>query len=197
MTTIIAMVQTKGGVGKTTSAIFLGCALATTGATVELWDTDIQGSATDWADRAIDSGNPLPFNVEIVNLAKMKRLAAGTTADYLVIDTPPGDPATIDAVIRLADVVIMPTEAAVMDLNRLWATNESIPSDTSRIVLVTKANERTRAYREALELLDENNLATFSTPIKHKQTFKTIMGENPSDLMGYEEIATELMEALS
>lgn len=197
MTTIIALVQTKGGVGKTTSAIFLGCALAAKGHSVELWDTDMQGSATDWAESAAAANDPLPYEVKIVNLAKMKRLAHSVETDYVLVDTPPGDPATIDAVIKLAAVVIMPTEAAVMDLNRLWATNDSIPGETARIVLITKVNERTRAYRDALELLEEHDLATFTTPIKHRQPFKTITGENPRDLMGYEDVATQLLEALS
>ncbi|CBT77232.1 ParA-family protein [Glutamicibacter arilaitensis Re117] len=197
MATTIALVQTKGGVGKTTSAIYLACALIVLGFTVELWDTDMQGSATEWAEDAQEAGTPLPFPVEIVNIAKLKRLAGKSTKDFVIIDTPPGDPATIDAAIRAADVVIMPTEPAVMDLRRLVATNSNLPSDKARIALFTKVNEQTVALRDSLEFLEDSDLALFSTRIKHRQAFKTIPGEIPTDLMGYEEVAKELMEALS
>lgn len=197
MATTIALVQTKGGVGKTTSAIYLACALITLGFTVELWDTDMQGSATEWAEDAQEAGTPLPFPVEIVNIAKLKRLAGKSTTDFVIIDTPPGDPATIDAAIKIADVVIMPTEPAVMDLRRLVATNANLPADTARIALFTKVNEQTVALRDSLEFLEDSDLALFDTRIKHRQAFKTIPGEIPTDLMGYEEVAKELMEALS
>lgn len=197
MATTIALVQTKGGVGKTTSAIYLACALIAQGFTVELWDTDMQGSATEWAEDAEDAGTPLPFLVEIVNIAKLKRLAGKSTKDFVIIDTPPGDPATIDAAIKIADVVIMPTEPAVMDLKRLVATNANLPSDKARIALFTKVNEQTVALRDGLEYLEESDLALFSTRIKHRQAFKTVPGEIPTDLMGYDEVAKELMEALS
>ncbi|MDV2982481.1 UNVERIFIED_CONTAM: ParA family protein [Actinomycetes bacterium ARC8] len=197
MATTIALVQTKGGVGKTTSAVYLACALIVLGFTVELWDTDMQGSATEWAEDAQEAGTPLPFPVEIVNIAKLKRLAGKSTTDFVIIDTPPGDPATIDAAIKIADVVIMPTEPAVMDLRRLVATNANLPTDTARIALFTKVNEQTVALRDSLEFLEDSDLALFSTRIKHRQAFKTIPGEVPTDLMGYEEVAKELMEALS
>ncbi|PRB66834.1 ParA family protein [Arthrobacter sp. MYb213] len=197
MTTTIALVQTKGGVGKTTSAIYIACALVADGHTVELWDTDMQGSATEWAEDAAESEKPLPFPVKIVNLAKLKRIAGQSTSDYIVIDTPPGDPATIDAVIKIADVVIMPTEAAIMDLKRLIATNEALPLDTARIALLTKVNEQTVALRESLEYIADSDLALFATRIKHKQAFKTIPGEAPTDFLGYEDVVKELKEALS
>lgn len=197
MATTIALVQTKGGVGKTTSAIYLACALIALGYTVELWDTDMQGSATEWAEDAQEAGTPLPFVVEIMNIAKLKRLAGKSEHDFVIIDTPPGDPATIDAAIKAADVVIMPTEPAVMDIKRLIATNNNLPADTARIALFTKTNEQTIALRHGLEFLEDSDLALFSTRIKHRQAFKTIPGEVPTDLMGYEEVAKELMEALS
>ncbi|MBM4591427.1 AAA family ATPase [Rhodococcus hoagii] len=43
MALTIAISNTKGGVGKTTSTVLLACALTTRGMTVEVWDADPQG----------------------------------------------------------------------------------------------------------------------------------------------------------
>ncbi|MGV7297636.1 ParA family protein, partial [Mycobacterium kansasii] len=46
---ILSLVHTKGGVGKTTTSVFLACAAAAQGREVLLLDADPQGSASSWA----------------------------------------------------------------------------------------------------------------------------------------------------
>ena len=60
---IVAFVHTKGGVGKTTSAVMVAAAAAATGTTVALYDADPQRSACRWAEIAEQCGDPLPFSV--------------------------------------------------------------------------------------------------------------------------------------
>src|SRR5699024_827028 len=127
MTTTIVFANSKGGVGKTTSAICLATALAGNHEVV-LWDADPQASATEWAEQAADMGEPLPFEVQVINRALLKRLTKDATADYVLIDTPPGDPHMIDAAVAIADLVILPSAPAVMDLTRMLQTAASIPA---------------------------------------------------------------------
>ena len=73
---IIAVVNTKGGVGKTTTSVLLAHALSAHGS-VELRDADPQGSATEWAERADDAGTPLPFDVVIANQRSLRHVRIG------------------------------------------------------------------------------------------------------------------------
>ena len=58
----MSLVHTKGGVAKTTSAVYLATAAYRRGLDVELIDADPQGSALEWATDA-QGDNPLPFPV--------------------------------------------------------------------------------------------------------------------------------------
>ena len=59
---IISLVHTKGGVAKTTSAMYLAAAAVLRGLNVVLVDADPQGSALEWAADATADG-PMPFPV--------------------------------------------------------------------------------------------------------------------------------------
>src|SRR5699024_12343697 len=107
MTKIIAFVNTKGGTGKTTSTICLSTALAGL-RNVVVWVADPQGSATDWAEQAAEAGDPLPFEVEVVNEALLKRSRRSTDSEYADIDTPPGHRKISAYAITLAMFVILP-----------------------------------------------------------------------------------------
>ena len=59
----VSFVHTKGGVGKTTSAMMVATAAANAGRPVEVYDTDKQGSARRWAEIAQQRDDELPFPV--------------------------------------------------------------------------------------------------------------------------------------
>src|SRR5699024_12287780 len=83
MTVIVPILNTKGGVGKTTTAICLATALAGTH-TVEVWDADPQGSATEWAQMAASIDDPLPFNIEVINKILLQRLVQSRSEERRV-----------------------------------------------------------------------------------------------------------------
>ena len=90
---IIALLNQKGGVGKTTLATHIAGELASQGQSVMLLDADPQGSALDWSEQRAKERLPRLFG--IIGLARdtLHREAPeiARDVDHVVIDGPPRD----------------------------------------------------------------------------------------------------------
>lgn len=189
--TVISVVHTKGGVGKTTSAVFLAAAAARRGRDVALVDGDPQGSATEWAADAAASGDRLPFPV-----LPATRPLTMPPAELVIVDTPPGTARAIDDAIEVASLVLVPCGASPLDVRRVWPTL-AITAHRATAVLLTGIDLRTRLADEVRQVLDNEGVPVVATPIVRREAVRRAYGTTPTQLYGYDDVLTELTEALS
>jgi chromosome partitioning protein len=122
---VIALLNQKGGAGKTTLATHLAGELAMTGSRVTLLDADPQGSALDWAQRRMQSGQERLYGVFGLARDSLHQEAPqiALKADYVVIDGPPRVAALARSALLAADLVLIPVQPSAYDV---WASHEMV-----------------------------------------------------------------------
>lgn len=160
---ILAVVNGKGGVGKTTTAVNLAAILAEN-SSVLLVDADPQGSASWWVAR---SEGKMAFDLSQENDAQiLKNLHQTDNYEIIVVDTPPAlRSEALQTVIGVADYLVLPTPPAPMDLTALIDTVKTAvkPLQVRHRVLLTKVDSR--SLNETLEA--QNTLLELGIPAYH------------------------------
>src|SRR5437870_2325636 len=120
---IIALINQKGGVGKTTLATHLAGEFTRQGRSAMLIDADPQGSALDWSERRTQLGLPRLFGV--VGLARetlhLEAPIFARTFDHVIIDGPPRVTALARSALLASDLVLIPVQPSAYDI---WACND-------------------------------------------------------------------------
>jgi chromosome partitioning protein len=148
---IIVVAALKGGVGKTTTAVYLS-ALAAASRDTTLVDADPQGSAADWL---LNAGDAHLEGVELVE-APTERLLS-RALDRLgddaiaVVDTPPGHDRLLAKALDYADVVVLPTRVGGVEAPRVDAVLAMIPRDIPVGLVICSARTYTRDYQELID----------------------------------------------
>jgi chromosome partitioning protein len=144
----IVVSNVKGGVGKTTTAIYLaGAAAERQRDPVYLIDADRQASSAEWFEAAPISGVELVEAPSERTVAKAMERADG----IVVVDTPPGDERILRAALSRADALVIPTRAGGVEPNRVVATLEMTPVNIPAGVVVCSARLGTRDLEATLE----------------------------------------------
>ena len=143
----IVVSNLKGGVGKTTTAVYLAAAAAARGHDpVLLVDADRQASSAEWLEeRPVDG-------VEIVEAPSERTLARAMKSHdgVAIIDTPPGDERLVQSAVAAADAVVIPTRAGGVEFSRVVVTLEMIPKSTPRGVVICSARLGTNDLEETI-----------------------------------------------
>ena len=180
---IVALLNQKGGVGKTTLALHLAGEWALRGRRVTLVDADPQGSALDWSEQRACENIPRLFGV--VGLARdtLHREAPelARTADHVVIDGPPRVAGLMRSALLAADLVLIPVQPSPLDG---WASAEMLsllneariyrPDLKARFVL-NRCAASTILARETAETLAEHDPPPLRTTIGQRIAFADVV----------------------
>ncbi|CAG7857881.1 hypothetical protein MCAMS1_02869 [biofilm metagenome] len=203
-TAIIAVVNTKGGVGKSTTCKNTGRGFQKQGKLVVLGDTDPQTSLNEW--RITDPNSDQPEVVTIANIVALQteiEKARSKGVDYFILDGMATEMGMAMKLIAVADVVILPLQPSpddtvylsdlieLVELNRL--KRKGLPKAAFLLNMVDSRVGMTGLVEEALKPL---SLPVFKTKITRRAAFINASAEGKTvyDFKGkdYKECAKQI-----
>ena len=155
MGTIVALTNSKGGVGKSTISVHLAAWSYGHGSRTALVDADAQGASSVWMREAVPELTVFRLQTPDEILDQVPRL--GLEFDVLVIDGPAGLSEVTRAVLLAANLALLPCGPSVLDLRavqeaiRVVQQAQRIRSGPPQAVLVP--NKLQVQYRLTQELL--------------------------------------------
>ncbi len=188
---IVALVNRKGGVGKTTSSVYLAAVLHSESRNVLLVDTDPEAGAKKMADAGL-----LAYPVQQADLRSLSQTVKGWEGD-VVLDTPPNDGEIIYKAAGLADEVIVPIAATGYDLSRLTDTLliladvEEMRNKALTRVLLTRMQSGKLIARDVLQELEEREVPMFKQHIRYLTRYEGFT--SPEYLDEYRNVFQEMM----
>ncbi|MGP9666374.1 ParA family partition ATPase [Halomonas sp. AOP22-C1-8] len=172
---VIAVLNQKGGSGKTTIATHLARALQLEGKEVLLVDSDPQGSARDWA--AVREDQPVTV-VGIDRPTIGRDLKSVARQEFVVIDGAPQAADLAVSAIKAADFVLIPVQPSPYDI---WATADLVDLVKQRIevtdgalqaaFVVSRAIKGTRIGAEVAEALNGYELPVLDARITQRVSY--------------------------
>ena len=153
---IVALTNSKGGVGKSTLAVHLAVWLSEQGAKVALIDSDVQGASSLWLHEASPEIKVVRLQTADDILDQVPKIQS--EVQHIVVDGPAGLSEITRTILFLTDLAFLPCGPSVLDLRaaidaiRVVRQVQTIRKGPPKAVLVP--NKLQVQYRLSQELLE-------------------------------------------
>jgi chromosome partitioning protein len=148
---IVVVAALKGGVGKTTTSVYLAAVAARSRRSVTLVDADPQASAAEWVEGSADETLQALEVVEAPTDRLLTKALTGVRRDHIVIvDSPPGQERMLVKALERASAAVVPTRVGGVETATAEAALDLIPNRVPSGLVICSARTYTRDYHEAL-----------------------------------------------
>lgn len=193
---MVAVVGSKGGVGKSTTTISLAVEFHRRGLAVLVVDADPQGTLRIWSDVRDEHVEGADERLQVVHLESSMRPIKGQTLDEMradtirrvvptlgegydlcVVDTPPSNTDVQRAAIAIADQVVLPTGPHAADLWGVVPMLELVRHERKTrpaliaAILRNRVKSRSVSARESDEALETAGIPILSARLGHREDF--------------------------
>lgn len=200
--TVIAILNPKGGSGKTTLATNLAAHYLRQQRRVLLIDADQQASAREWHAARDDEGLPLVALDTEASLRNVRQVAG--SYEMAIIDGAAKLEKLLGPAIAQADAILIPVTPspydiwAVADLVELIKARQEVTNGRPRAAFViSRAIKNTRLSREVVEAALEHGLPIFAAGTTQRQGYAATAADGHSVVDGGHPDAAAEIEAIA
>jgi chromosome partitioning protein len=165
MAKIILITHQKGGVGKSTLTFNLAQNISDN-SKVAVLDFDSQGSLSQLSEIVTDF-DVIPSVDEISSISKLNY-------DFIFIDTPPYLSNHLSKLIQIADLILVPTKAGILDILAIKSTLKLIELEhksNSTLIIFNMIKTNTNLTQDIVTSLEEYNVPIAKTYISDLVAF--------------------------
>jgi chromosome partitioning protein len=211
MAHIIAVLNPKGGAGKSTIASNLARNLQLTGANVLIADSDPQGTLRDWRQADQQDIQPAVVGVDRPNLHKdLPKVSA--SFDFVIIDGAAKIQEMVASSVKAADIVLIPIQPSAADVwgcrdlvSLIKARQEVTEGRPRAFFIINRQIKNTNIASDIHEILKEFEIPVFKSRTSQRviyaealSTGTTVLDLEPSGVAAEEinQLSKELKEAI-
>lgn len=180
--TVIAVANTKGGVGKSTTAVHLAAWLYDQGHSVLLADCDTQHSSSEWIGEACPGVRTVLLDKPNDILNELPAL--DHEVDYVIADGPGSQTETSRALLLRADLAIVPCKASMLEVRALAKATEALTQAQDirgglpkAIIVLSMVRKNYRLTHDMVEAAATLNLPMANTPLVLRQIYADAPGQ--------------------
>ncbi|MEO6469310.1 MAG: ParA family protein [Acidimicrobiia bacterium] len=161
---IVVVAALKGGVGKTTTSVYLAGVAWSRSRPVTLIDADAQASGAEWIEQADTEPLEAVTVVEAPTTRLLARALGRIEPDEVgIVDSPPGNERMLETAMAVADCVVIPTRVGGVETARAEAVFDLVPRKTPAGLVICSARTYTRDYVDAMAAWREAQVPVWGT----------------------------------